>query len=70
MMIMKASVGDQLVVLSAQLDRPVRAGEIVEIHGRDGEPPFLVKWGDSDHTTLVCPGPDARVLPQEQISAG
>ncbi len=67
---MKASVGDQLVVLSAQLDRPVRAGEIVEIHGRDGEPPFLVKWEDSEHTTLVCPGPDARVLPREQISAG
>jgi Domain of unknown function (DUF1918) len=56
-----ARVGDQLVILSATLDRPVRDGEIIEIRGPDGSPPFLVRWADDDRTTLVFPGPDARV---------
>jgi hypothetical protein len=56
-----ARVGDQLVILSATLDRPVRDGEIIEIRGPDGSPPFLVRWADDDRTALVFPGPDARV---------
>jgi hypothetical protein len=27
----------------------------------DGEPPYLVRWEDSDHETLFFPGPDATV---------
>jgi hypothetical protein len=56
-----AHVGDQLVILSATLDRAVRDGEIVETRGPDGSPPFLVRWADDGRTTLVFPGPDARV---------
>ena len=58
---MKAKVGDRLVILSRHLDEHVRSGEIVEVHGSDGAPPFVVKWEDDEHTALVFPGPDARV---------
>jgi len=37
-----------------------RAGEIVEVHGGAGEPPYLVRFDDG-HTSLVFPGPDAVV---------
>lgn len=56
-----ACVGDQLVILSARLDRTVRDGEIIEARGPGGSPPFVVRWADDGRTTLVFPGPDARV---------
>lgn len=58
---MKASVGDQLLILSNELQRPIRDGEILEVHGENGAPPYLVRWSDTGRTTLVFPGSDARV---------
>jgi len=58
---MKAAVGDRLVVASRHLDQPVRAGEIVEVHGRDGAPPYVVRWEGATDTVVVVPGPDAHV---------
>ena len=58
---MHANVGDQLLILSLTLDHPVRDGEILETRGPDGAPPYLVRWSDDGRTTLVFPGPDARV---------
>ncbi len=58
---MKAAVGDRLVVHSQHLDGPVRDGEIVEVHGSDGLPPYVVRWSDTGHTSLFFPGPDATV---------
>ncbi len=60
---MHASVGDRLVVRSQHLDGPVRDGEIIEVRGPDGSPPFVVRWDDSGHESLVFPGPDAFVEP-------
>ncbi len=60
---MRASVGDRLVILSRHVDEHLRSGEIVEVHGADGSPPYLVRWGDEERTALVFPGPDARVEP-------
>jgi hypothetical protein len=60
---MKAKVGDRLVILSMHLDQPAEEGEILEVHGVDGDPPFLVRWADSGHEALVFPGPDAHVVP-------
>ena len=59
---MKAKIGDRLVVLSQHLDQPAMEGEILEVHGADGEPPFVVRWEDDGHEALVFPGPDARVI--------
>jgi hypothetical protein len=58
---MYAAVGDRLVVHSTHVDGPVRDGEIIEVHGKEGAPPFLVRWSDTGHESLVFPGPDATV---------
>jgi hypothetical protein len=58
---MYAQIGDRLVVRSQHLDGPVRDGRIVEVHGADGAPPFVVRWSDTGHESLVFPGPDAYV---------
>ncbi len=67
---MKANVGDRLVVMSRHLDEAVEAGEILEVHGANGDPPFVVHWEGkgSEHDSLVFPGPDARVIPHEDAS--
>lgn len=58
---MKALVGDRLIVMARHLDEPVRIGEIVEAHGKDGEPPFVVRWEGETDTVIVIPGSDAHV---------
>jgi hypothetical protein len=58
---MRAEVGDRLVVHGVHLDDPVRDGEVLEVHGTEGGPPFLVRWSDTGHESLVFPGPDATV---------
>lgn len=58
---MKAEVGDRLVVHGRHLDEGGRVGEIVEVHGTDGAPPYVVTWEGEAHTVVVIPGPDAHV---------
>ncbi len=58
---MQASVGDRIVTESNKVDSPRREGEIIEVRGKDGGPPFVVKWSDG-HEGLTYPGPDAHVV--------
>jgi hypothetical protein len=58
---MYAAVGDRIVVRSLHVDEAVRDGEVLEVHGADGGPPYLVRWSDNGHETLVFPGPDAQM---------
>lgn len=58
---MKAVAGDRLVVLSRHVDEPERVGEIIEVHGPGGTPPFLVRWEGQPNAVVVIPGPDAHV---------
>ena len=60
---MKANVGDHLVVQSQHLDKHVRDGEILEVNGPEGTPPYLVRWSDDGHESVCFPGPDAHVEP-------
>jgi hypothetical protein len=55
---MQAAVGDRLHIHGHCVGYPDRMGEIVEVHGKAGEPPYLVRFDDG-HTGLVFPGPDA-----------
>lgn len=57
---MKASVGDRLVVRATHVDGPTRDGEVLEVHGEDGAPPYVVRWSDG-HEGLYFPGSDAAV---------
>lgn len=58
---MRAQVGDRLIVQRQTLDKPVRVGEIIEVHGDGGTPPYLVRWTDDGHESTCVPGPDAHV---------
>ena len=57
---MRASVGDRLHVHGHIVGQHDRIGEIVEVRGPDGSPPYLVRFDDG-HEGLVFPGPDAVV---------
>ncbi len=58
---MKASVGDRIVIHGHRQGEPDRDGEILEVQGDDGGPPFVVRWGDSGHEAVFFPGSDATV---------
>lgn len=57
---MQANTGDRLHVHGNTVGEPDRIGEIVEVRGEDGGPPFLVRFDDGTEK-LVFPGPDAVV---------
>jgi len=57
---MQAAIGDRLLIRGNCVGHPDKCGEIVEVHGKAGEPPYLVRFDDG-HTGLVFPGPDALV---------
>jgi hypothetical protein len=58
---MQALSGDQVVVKGRRIGMPDRKGEVLETRGPDGSAPFLVRWDDSGHVTLLFPGTDAVV---------
>lgn len=60
---MRATAGDQITISSRQADARTRAGQIVEVLGVDGGPPYVVHWADGGHSGLLFPGPDARITP-------
>ncbi|MCQ4079778.1 DUF1918 domain-containing protein [Streptomyces sp. RB6PN25] len=59
---MRANVGDQILVHSRAVGIPEQTGEIVEVRGADGAPPYVVRFDDG-HESLVFPGPDCVVRP-------
>ncbi len=59
---MKAEVGDWLVIKGTTVDRPDQRGLIREVHSRDGSPPYVVRWLDSEHEATVFPGSDAIIV--------
>ena len=58
---MRAHIGDHIVVESQKVGVHRRDGEILEAHGPDGSPPYLVRWDDTGAEGLVYPGPDAHI---------
>ncbi len=59
---MRANVGDEILVHSRAVGMPEQTGEIIEVRGADGAPPYLVRFGDG-RESLVFPGPDCVVRP-------
>ena len=59
--VMKAQVGDQVIVASATTGAPARTGTIVELRHPDGTPPYVVRWSDTGHEAVYFPGHDGRV---------
>ena len=55
---MHAQVGDRILVHGNVVGQADRQGEIVEVRGTEGSPPYLVRFDDGS-VRLVFPGPDA-----------
>jgi hypothetical protein len=61
---MHATIGDRLHVHSNSVGARDRVGEILEVRGANGAPPYRVRYPDG-HESLVFPGPDCVVEPAE-----
>jgi hypothetical protein len=57
---MRAAVGDRLQVPGRVVGTAEQWLEIVEVRGRDGGPPYLVRR--DGHEVLVYPGPETSVV--------
>ncbi|MFI0485035.1 DUF1918 domain-containing protein [Actinomadura sp. 9N215] len=64
---MNGQVGDRLLVHANVVGQADRQGEVIEVRGPDGGPPYVVRFDDG-HETLVYPGPDAVIEPKEELS--
>ncbi len=58
---MNAKVGDRIVVRGHRVGEHERDGEILEVRGEDGGPPYLVKWSADGHIGMVFPGSDVTI---------
>jgi len=63
---MQAKVGDRIVIGGHRVGEPNRDCEVLEVKHPNGEPPYLVRWGDTGHEDLFYPGPDASVVAYEE----
>jgi Domain of unknown function (DUF1918) len=63
---MRARVGDMLIVPG----RKTRTGLVVRIVGKDGAPPYVIKWLPDGHIAMVTPGEYSRIVsgPGGQVS--
>jgi Domain of unknown function (DUF1918) len=57
---MKAQVGDELIVKGLHVGNPDRRGVITRVRGKDGSPPYLVRWSDG-HESSFFPSSDTVV---------
>jgi hypothetical protein len=49
---MQAQVGDELTVTGHRPGDEQRHGEIIEIQGENGSPPYLVRWQDGTESVV------------------
>ena len=59
--VVKASVGDRLVIEGHHVGEPDRDAEILDVRGENGGPPYLVRWDDDGHEGPFFPGSDVIV---------
>ena len=57
---MHANIGDRLVVKGRHIGDPDRDAVVLEVHGQNGAPPYLVRWSDG-HDSVFVPSSDAIV---------
>lgn len=67
---MQANVGDRIIIVGHHINEPSRDCEVLEVHGSEGGPPYLVRWEDSGREALLFPGSDATVQHFEHASGG
>ena len=58
----RAAVGDRITVHGLHVGDATRCGEVLEVKGAGGEPPYVVRWDDG-HEAVFVPGSGVRVDP-------
>ena len=58
---MRAKIGDRILIGGHRVGQPDRQCEVLEVRHPNGEPPYVVRWGDTGHEDLFFPGSDATV---------
>lgn len=58
---MRAQIGDRLVLEGTHLGDARRVGIVIAMAHDDGSPPYEVRWLDTGRTSLIFPGPEARI---------
>jgi hypothetical protein len=58
---MHATAGDRIIVRATHVGEPSRDGEVLEVRGAEGHPPWVIRWSDNGHEGLYYPGPDTVV---------
>ncbi len=56
---MRAETGDQLLAGSGA------TALILQVLGRDGQPPYVVKWEHTGHIAMIVPDQYTRVIPKD-----
>jgi hypothetical protein len=59
--VLRAQVGDMLVIDQGSAAGVPRIGEIIGVLSADGSPPYLVRWLVGDYESTIQPGPGARI---------
>jgi len=59
---MRAKVGDRVVIKRHHVGEQDRDCEVLELRHEGGEPPYLVRWGDTGHEDPFFLGPDPSVV--------
>jgi uncharacterized protein DUF1918 len=57
---LRAAPGDRLLVKGHAVGDVAKDGEIIEVLGESGAPPYVVRWEDG-HESRVYPGSDMSV---------
>jgi hypothetical protein len=57
---MRAQTGDALLIRGHHVGDHDRQAVIIEVHGTDGAPPYLVRWEDG-HESVFFPSCDASI---------
>lgn len=57
---MHAVVGDRILSPGRHVGDANRSGEVIDVRGADGGPPFVVRWDDG-HEGVVFPGAETKV---------
>ncbi len=50
---MKATIGDHITVHGQRVGDANRFGEVLEVLGPDGEPPYVMRWEDGQSAIFV-----------------
>lgn len=54
---MQATQGDRIVIRGRTVGAPYRHGEIIEVRGAAGGPPYVIRFDDG-HESVIQPGTD------------